>query len=185
MTLPPSSPADALVGRRRDAVGGLTRWRAAALALVTGGGFVAIVGMFGPWIHSGAMTRSSFELADLVERLGFAPDGLIGTGLRSWPLAPLLVVIGVVPIWWWGGKAAAAAAVTAGAMVGVVGAAVWTVPDSRWYGSEWGSFVTALGALTMVVGGLVEFVGRATSARRRPSLGDLVVPESAALEDGS
>ena len=69
-------------------------WAPAIAVLV--GGAAAIVGTFLPWFRSGAVDRSSYELFDVVERLGFAPDGTVGWLLRLWPLVPLLFVIGIV-----------------------------------------------------------------------------------------
>ena len=80
--------------------------RSIATGTVTAGGVIAIVGMFGPWVHTGAASRSSFELADLVARLGYARGGPIGLALRTWPLAPLSVVVAVVVTWWIGGRPA-------------------------------------------------------------------------------
>ena len=53
------------------------------------GASIALVGTFLPWLASGAVDRSSYELLDIVERLGFSPDGLVGLALTVWPLAPL------------------------------------------------------------------------------------------------
>jgi hypothetical protein len=70
---------------------------------VTLGAALLLVGTFLPWVRSGAVDRSSYEVFDLVERLGFSPDGPIGWALRVWPLVPLLLVLGVVAQWWPGG----------------------------------------------------------------------------------
>lgn len=185
MAVPTPSPPAAGQGVGRS--GARLPWRATALGLVTVGGIVAIAGMFGPWVYSGAATRSSFELADLVERLGFARRGLVGRGIRSWPMAPLLVVAGMVPMWWFGGRIAAALSIAAGVMVGLVGAAVWTAPDSRLFGSEWGSLVTAIGAGALAAGGVVEVVGRSTGSRRAPSAvaAGSLVPDTPTFEDRS
>ena len=104
--------------------------RSIAIGAVTVGGVVSIVGMFAPWVRTGAASRSSFELADLVARLGYAPDGPIGLALRTWPMAPLSVVVAVVATWWIGGRVAAAIAVVVGLLIGLVGVAVWSAADS-------------------------------------------------------
>ena len=119
--------------------------RSIAIGAVTLGGVVSIVGMFGPWVHSGSASRSSFELADVVVRLGYARGGPVGLALRTWPMAPLSVVIAIVATWWIGGRVAAGIAVVVGLVVSLVGAAVWSAPDSILLGSRWGSLVSALG----------------------------------------
>jgi hypothetical protein len=134
--------------------------RSIALGAVTVGGVVAIAGMFGPWVRTGTASRSSFELADLVVRLGYARGGPIGLALRTWPMAPLSAVVAVVATWWVGGRIAAAVTVVVGLAIGLVGTAVWRAPDSLLIASRWGCLVTALGAATMVAGGI-------TGARRR------------------
>lgn len=68
--------------------------------LVTAGAAVALAGTFLPWVRSGAAERTSFEVFDLVERLGFSPDGAVGWALRVWPIVPLLLVLAAVLQWW-------------------------------------------------------------------------------------
>jgi hypothetical protein len=160
--------------------------RSIAIGAVTVGGVVAIVGMFGPWVRTGAASRSSFELADLVARLGYARVGPVGLALRTWPMAPLSVVVAVVATWWIGGRLAAAIAVVVGLIIGLVGAAVWSAPDSVLQESRWGCLVTALGASAMVVGGLLSlfaFDAPAPTRRPRPSPAVSLMPEAPPLED--
>ncbi|MDJ0767271.1 MAG: hypothetical protein QNJ12_00705 [Ilumatobacter sp.] len=71
-----------------------------APTLVTVAGIVTIVGTFLPWVRSGSADRSSYATFDIVDRLGFSPDGPVGWALRLWPLVPLLVVLSVVAVWW-------------------------------------------------------------------------------------
>ena len=59
---------------------------------VTVGTATALVGTFLPWLQSGARDRSSYTIFDLVERLGFAPGGVVAWSLRLWPLVPLVLV---------------------------------------------------------------------------------------------
>jgi len=159
--------------------------RSISLGAVTVGGVVSIVGMFGPWVRTGSASRSSFELADVVVRLGYARGGPVGLALRTWPLAPLSVVIAVVATWWIGGRVAAGIAVVVGLVVGLVGAAVWSAPDSVLQGSRWGCLVTALGAAVMVVGGLLSLFALDTPARAgaAPMPAASLVPDAAPLED--
>jgi hypothetical protein len=160
--------------------------RSIAIGAVTAGGLVAIFGMFGPWVRTGAASRSSFELADLVARLGYARGGPVGLALRTWPMAPLSVVVAVVAMWWIGGRIAAAIAVVVGLGIALVGAAVWSAPESVLQGSRWGCVVTALGAVAMVVGGLVSLFAPDHPAQRvgsgQASAASLV-PDAPPLED--
>ena len=160
--------------------------RSIAIGTVTAGGVVAIVGMFGPWVHTGAASRSSFELADLVARLGYTRGGPVGLALRTWPMAPLSVVVAVVAVWWIGGRIAASIAIAVGLVIALVGAAVWSAPESVLQGSRWGCLVTALGALAMVVGGLASLFAPDTPARRVGSgqaPAASLMPDAPVLED--
>jgi hypothetical protein len=65
----------------------------------TAGAVIAIVGTFLPWLRSGSRNRSSYTIFDLVERLGFAPSGVVSWSLRLWPIVPMLLVLEVVAIW--------------------------------------------------------------------------------------
>ena len=66
---------------------------------VTAGAVTALIGTFLPWLRSGARDRSSYAIFDLVERLGFAPDGPVAWSLRLWPLVPLVLVALSVACW--------------------------------------------------------------------------------------
>ena len=66
---------------------------------VTAGAVKALIGTFLPWLRSGARDRSSYAIFDLVERLGFAPDGPVAWSLRLWPLVPLVLVALSVACW--------------------------------------------------------------------------------------
>ena len=67
--------------------------------VITIGAALAVVGSFLPSIGTGASARSSYDVVDLVERLGFTPDGAMSWVLRVWPLAPLLLVLGAIAQW--------------------------------------------------------------------------------------
>ena len=149
--------------------------RRVGVRLVTVGGAVVVVGMFGPWVRSGSNERNSFQLVDLVDRLGFTPDGLIERALRAWPLAPLLVVVAVVLTISLRGRSGAIVAIVVGAAVGAVGLAMRTIPESSLIGTGWGSAVDALGGLVMTAGGATVLASRRLS----------VAPEPARLEDAA
>ncbi len=65
----------------------------------TVGAAIALIGTFLPWLRSGSRDRSSYTIFDLVERLGFAPSGVVAWSLRFWPLVPLLLVATAVAAW--------------------------------------------------------------------------------------
>jgi hypothetical protein len=135
---------------------------------VSVGAAVVLVGTFLTWLRSGATDRSSYDVFDLVDRLGFSEGGLVGWALRLWPLLPLLLVLAVIA-WWWPssgfGWTATRAALTlvAALYAGGVALAVAHAPEVALFGVGPGPIVTIVGAVAMV-GGLVT---AAVLARRR------------------
>ena len=146
---------------------GVRRW---GVGLVTVGGTAAVIAMFGPWVRSGSNYRSSFELVDLIDRLEFAPDGPVATALRSWPCAPLAVIVTVVLANWIGGRVIGVLALAVGLTIGAVGVAVRRVPEATLIGSGWGSSLAALGGLFMVLGAIAMI---ASVAPEPPRLQDV------------
>ena len=109
-----------------------------ARALFTAAAAAVMFGVFAPWLRSGSSTRSSFEMLDLVDRLGFSPGGLFDWALRGWPLVPLLLVGAVVACW--SGRptpAVAVAGVVAGYVIGCA-IAVRSAPDASLVRTGWG-----------------------------------------------
>jgi hypothetical protein len=143
------------------------------VGLIAIGGVVMVGAMFGPWVRSGSNRRNSFELVDLIDRLGFTPDGPVAVALRSWPLAPLAVVVTVVLTVWIGGRVMAVLAFAVGLTVGAIGLAVRRVPESALIGGGWGSSAAAIGGLVMAGGGVTMLVSRRASQ----------VPEAPLLQD--
>src|ERR671913_2433851 len=131
------------------------RW---GVRLVAFGGFVVVAAMFGPWVRSGSKRRSSFELVDLIDRLGFSPDGPIEPTLRWWPLVPLAVVVAVVLTTLRRGWIGAVLAIVVGAVVGAVGLAMRTVPETALIGRGWGSALAVVGGSIMIGGGITVLV---------------------------
>lgn len=144
------------------------RWTRAIVVLV--GGIAAIVGTFLPWFRSGAVDRTSYELFDIVERLGFAPDGTMGWLLRLWPLVPLLFVIGIVLqflsddypgigfVRW-------LVPLSAAVYAGGVAIGLQFAPEAGLFSFRYGTVVTGLGA-AVVIAGLVVRPSRATGRGR-------------------
>lgn len=60
---------------------------------------LTVVGTFLPWLRSGRSDRSSFELLDIIESLGFTPAGPMGWAVRLWPVIPLVCAIAAVLAW--------------------------------------------------------------------------------------
>lgn len=130
-------------------------------------GAVVLVGVFGPWLRSGTSTRSSFELLDLVERLGFSPGGPFVWAVRGWPFVPLLVVAAIVASW--------AGRVTFGLRVGfvaglyVTGVAfgVRNAPDAGLIRIGWAVDVSLAGGLCLL---LASIWSAARSPLRSPEI---------------
>jgi hypothetical protein len=133
-----------------------TPQRAGAIT-VTVGAAVLLVGTFLTWVRSGATQRSSYDVFDLVERLGFSEGGLVGWGLRLWPLVPLLLVATVITSWSpfsSSGWTAVRVVLTlvASLYAGGVALAVMNAPDVALFTVGPGPVVTLIGGVVMIVG---------------------------------
>ena len=103
--------------------------RRTELVVLTASGAAVIVATFLPWLRSGRLERSSYDLLGLVDRLDIAPDGVVSVLIRWWPVVPLLVTASVVLAWWDRRELAAVAALVATAYAG--GVAVRMVVAAR------------------------------------------------------
>lgn len=130
---------------------------------------LVLVGVFGPWLLSGSSTRSSFELIDLVGRLGFSPGGMFEIVLRLWALVPLLVVATCVAVWAGRQRLAAVLGLVSGLYVGGVSAAVAQAPDASLVRTSWGVEVSAIGAGALIAVSCWQLAAR-RSARPESSL---------------
>ncbi len=133
-----------------------------------------LIGTFLPWLSSGARSRSSYELFDLVDRLGFSPDGAVGWALRLWPLAPLLLVLSAVAQWTRGSRASlrwaqVALPVMSAGYVGGTAVALRFAPDGGLFRLRFGIWVTLTGAVAVGVGLLLGSSVRIRSAESAPS----------------
>jgi hypothetical protein len=142
-------------------------------ALVTAGAAGVLAGAASPWAASGAAERTSFQMAGLVDRLGFAPSGAVGVAVRAWPLVPLCVVAATVLVWWGRGLAAAVLAGAGGAYAAAVSASVWRAPDAGLVRVLEGPARTLAGAIVLLAGAVV------TGALARPTRRDLAARPSA------
>jgi hypothetical protein len=149
--------------------------RHAGAPVVSVGAGVTLVGTFLTWVRSGSADRSSYDVFDLVDRLGFSEGGIVGWALRLWPLVPLLIVLAVVA-WWWPaeGRGWSVWRTTATTLValyaGGVAIAVANAPEISLFRRGPGPLVTVVGALTMLAGTAVEWITAIHRERRaRPS----------------
>jgi hypothetical protein len=74
--------------------------------------------MAAPWVYSGSVSRSSFQLLGLIDRLGFAPNGPLRLAIQWWPLAPLMLSISVLLLYWNQSRIGSLLGIAAGAYVG-------------------------------------------------------------------
>ena len=133
---------------------------------ISAGSAAAVTGSFLPWLRSGSVDRSSYEIFDLVDRLGFSPDGAVGWALRLWPLVPLLFVVATVLQWTWSVHRVLVMArrlvpVVAACYAGSVAFTLQLAPDAGLFRFRFGTWVTAIGSLVVLVATLWP-------VRRRP-----------------
>lgn len=129
------------------------------------GAAVALIGSFLPWLSSGSVPRSSYELFDLVERLGFRGNGVIAWALRLWVFAPLLLVLSAVVQWVPRQDVVVrrlrlVVPVVALTYVGGTAAVIRLAPEVGLVRLRFGIWITLIGAVTMLAGLLLD--------RRRP-----------------
>jgi hypothetical protein len=136
--------------------------------LMTVGAGIALIGTFLGWVRSGTVTRSSYEMLGLIERLGFAPDGVARAVIGAWPIVPLLLTSAVVAVWWRRRVVAAMLGIVGGLYAGALGAVVASaVPDESQVGVSAAPLVTAIGAGVLVLGSVLALVVRVPSADAR------------------
>lgn len=129
--------------------------------LATVGALVTVVGTFLPWLRSGARNRSSYTIFDLVERLGFAPGGMVAWSLRLWAFVPLLLVVVAVGAWSASFDARLrrpllATSIVAAIWVGGTSIAVMAAPEAGLFRIGPGPAVTLAGVLGAAAGGLAS-----------------------------
>ncbi len=130
--------------------------RLAASMFAAAGLVLALVGSFLPWVVSGQVRRSSYAITGMIDRLGVAGDGLLGTLVAGWPLIGLLCAAPVVAALLRRWVIAGVLAVVLGlAMTGVAGALL-AVSGNGAIGVQVdpiGPSVTLAGAMLLTVGG--------------------------------
>lgn len=135
--------------------------------LVSAGASCALVGTFLPWLRSGTRNRSSYTIFDLVERLGFAPDGLVSWTLRLWSVVPLLLVMTAIGAWVVavtrsGWRLLLASTAIAVAWVGGTAVSIVFAPEAALFRIGPGPAVTLTGLAAVVAG--VVWLRRPVSA---------------------
>jgi hypothetical protein len=143
--------------------------RDASHAATTIGALATIIGSLCPWVASGSVNRSSYEVIDLIDRLGFAESGPVGIALRMWPLMPLLVVTGTVAMWWRRRVVGPALSVTGAVYALAVAVAVRFAPSTGLLRIRFGPMVTLGGATVMLAGTLVALVPVARARIDQPA----------------
>jgi hypothetical protein len=131
--------------------------RGPAVITMAVGATVMVGASLVPWVRTGGVRRSSYDLLSLVERLGFAPDGPAESVLRWWPLMPLLAAVAVVAAWWGWPRAGGLVGIGAAIYGGGVGLAVGRVSTGL-VDVEPGPVVTFVGALILGAGSLAAIV---------------------------
>jgi hypothetical protein len=129
------------------------------------GAAVTIIGSLCPWVASGRVDRSSYEIIDLVDTLGFAEEGPFGLAVRAWPLMPLMVVGGTVAMWWRRHVVGPALAVAGGLYAFAVALTVRLAPSTGVLRIRAGTLVTIAGASVLVAATLLA-LALATRARQ-------------------
>lgn len=137
------------------------------------GALVSVAGSLMAWVETGSRNRHSYDVFELAERLGFAPDGIEAEALRWWPMMPVLVIGSVVLAWWGLRRTGALVGVLGGLYAGGVGMAVALASASRDIEVRGGAVVTAVGGWVLVASSVAELAvelrtRRATVARARP-----------------
>lgn len=120
------------------------------------GAGVVLVGSFLPWLASGSASRSSYDLFEIVDRLGFSPDGAVGWAVRLWPLLPLVLVVTVVTHHLhldaaWFPLVRSATTAMAAVYAGAVALAIHFAPEIGLFRLRLGPWVTLAGAALLAL----------------------------------
>ncbi len=141
------------------------RTRLVGPAVMTVGAGLAIVASFVPWLRSGTIERSSYDLIGLVHLLRIADNAHIRLLIRLWPAMPLLVVTGVVAAWWGWRFIGAGFGIVAAAFSGIPSAAVaHAIHDRSQIAVTDAPMWTASGAGVLLLGSLIVLAVRVPSA---------------------
>lgn len=134
---------------------------------VTIGAAATIVGSLRPWVASGSVDRSSYEIIDLIDRLGFTEGGLLEVALRAWPLMPLVLVVGAAAMWWRRHVVGAALSVVGGLYALGVALTVELAPSTGLLRIRSGPTITIAGAAIVLVASVVALAAPIRASRAR------------------
>ena len=162
---------------RPYAAGVIVRRDAPRVAL-SFGAVVTIVGSLCPWVASGRVDRTSYEIIDLVDSLGFAEEGPFGLAVRAWPLMPLVVVSGSVAMWWRRHVVGPTLAIIGGLYAFGVALAVRLAPSTSLLRIRIGTIITIAGASILVASTLVALTLVALADEDQPAR--IIPPDSGA-----
>ncbi len=137
-------------GDGRPWPGGHRVGAAAGAGLVVAGLALVVVGSFGPWVWSGRVSRSSYRLLQVADRLGFLGDGAGRWLPRTWVFVPLAAALALGALVVGRTRLAGTVAVVIGVYGLVLSLAVRATPLP----SGWGTILVAVGGSLSVVGGV-------------------------------
>ncbi len=126
---------------------------------------LVVIGSFGPWLRSGRRVRSSYELFQVADRLGFLGDGPLRWLPRTWVCVPLAAALAFAADVAGFRRAGGTVGVVVGVYAVVVSAGVIASP----FPSGWGTMVGAVGGTLSVVGGLALLLPVDTSREETAS----------------
>ena len=144
--------------------------RVAALMFAGAGLVLALVGSFLPWIDSGQVRRSSYAVTGMIDRLGIAGDGVLGSLVAGWPLIGLLCATPVVAALLRRWVVAGVLGALLGIAMAAVSLAVLAVTGDSAVGVQVnpiGPSVTSSGAMLLTVGGAWLIIGVWRNPARR------------------
>jgi len=148
--------------------------RVAALVFAAAGLVLALIGSFLPWVVSGQVRRSSYAVTGMIDRLGIAGDGVLGSLVAGWPLIGLLCATPVVAALLRRWAVAGALCVLLGLAMTAVSLALLAVSGGGAIGVQVdpiGPSVTSAGGMLLTVGGAWLTIGvwRNSGPRPRPN----------------
>lgn len=106
-----------------------------------------VVGSFAPWLRSGDRTRSSYQLFEVAERLGFLGEGPLRWLPRIWVCVPLLAATAFALSVVDRHRAAGVVGIVVGVYVVVVSVGVFRSPLR----AEWGCGLGAVGGAATII----------------------------------
>ena len=148
--------------------------RVAAVVFAAAGLVLALIGSFLPWVVSGQVRRSSYAVTGMIDRLGIAGDGVLGSLVAGWPLIGLLCATPVVAALLRRWAVAGALCVLLGLAMTAVSLALLAVSGGGAIGVQVdpiGPSVTSAGGMLLTVGGAWLTIGvwRNSGPRPRPN----------------